>query len=131
MTSPNLQSFMKAKMNETDQHHLDPGQRAELVNTFIFHALGLRDVKDVIEQPLYWDLLCFNFQMISRFAIEIQDEGFILAVKQVHSFMHSLHYSGAVGEDSFLGPERDEHEGIWVDRIEGFIVEEGKKNDEL
>ncbi len=121
MTTLNLQSFMKAKMDETDEHHLDPGQRAELVNTFIFHALGLDDPKDQAGEPLHWDLMCYSFQQLSRFAIQIQDENFMLAVKQVHSFMHSLHYSGAVGEEEFLGPARDEHERIWVERIEGFV----------
>jgi len=117
---PNLESYMEARMNEVDEHHLDPDQRAELVNTFIFHALGLTDPKDVIEQPLYYDLLCYCFQMLLKYAVSIEDENFFLAMKHVNTFMHSAHYSGAIGEDSFLGPERDEHERIWVERIEKY-----------
>jgi len=112
---------MKARMNSTDEAHLDPGQRAELVNTFILYALGLTDPKEAAEQPLHWDLLCYCFQMISLYAIQMQDEGFTLAVRQVHNFMHGIHYSGVIEEDLFLGPARDEHEKIWVDRIEGLI----------
>jgi len=120
----NLKSYMKARVNEMDEAHLDPGQRAELVNTFIFHALGLSR-EDTIEQPLYWDLICYNIEMISLYAVGMQDENFLAAVKVVSNFMYSTHYSGALGEDSFLGPEREEHEGIWVERIERFTVEEG------
>lgn len=119
--SSNLKSYMKARLDEVDEHHLDPGQRAELVNTFIQHALGLSNPKEAIEQPLYWDIMCYCFQMISHYAVQMQDEEFLLAVKQVHNFMHSVHYSGVIGEDSFLGPERDEHERIWVERIERFL----------
>lgn len=122
--SKNLASFMKAKMSEMDEHHLEPKERADLVNSFIFHALGLDDPKDVIEQPLYWDLLCYCFQMLSSHAIALGDEGFLGVIKALNSYMHSIHYSGAVGEDTFLGPEREEHERIWVERIEGLIEEE-------
>jgi len=116
-----LQDFAKERMKNVDEAHLDPDQRAELVNSFIFHALGLNDPKDVIEQPLYWDLLCYCFEMLLKYAIVREDRNTLLAMKQVNSFMHSAHYSGRIGEDSFLGPDRDEHEKIWVERIEKFV----------
>jgi len=121
--SKNLKSFMRARVDEMDEAHLDPGQRAELVNSFIFHALGLKDPKDVIRQPLYWDLLCFCFEMISGYSIQMDDEGLVLACKHINGYMYSVHYSGTVGEDSFLGPEREEHEALWVEIIEGFMEE--------
>jgi len=118
----NLQAFMKAKMNETDEHHLDPGQRAELVNTFILSALGVKEA----EQPLYWDLICYSIKMLQLFAItqgEMDEGNFVKLTKILGGRIEALHYSGAIGEDSFLGPEREEHEGIWVDRIEKFLEE--------
>jgi len=121
---------MRARVNSTDEAHLDPGQRAELVNTFIFHALGLDDPKDAAEQPLYWDLLCYSFQMLSLYAIQMQDEEFTLNVRQMDGFMHGIHYSGVIEEEGFLGPSRDEHERIWVERIERFTVEEGLGREE-
>ena len=123
--SKSLQAFMRARVDSTDEAHLDPAQRAELVNTFIFHALGLEDPKDVIAQPLYWDLICYNIEMLKLYAINMEDEGLVAAVKILHSFMHSAHYSGVIGEESFLGPSREEHERLWVERIERFTVEEG------
>jgi len=126
--SISLDAFMKARMHQMDEAHLDLDQRAELVNTFIFHALGLVEREDVIEQPLYWDLLCYCFQMLLRYAVELGDEGFLLAMKQINSFMHSAHYSGVVGEEGFLGPEREEHERIWVERIERFIRDGEEEN---
>jgi len=122
MTKPkNLKSFMRARVKEMDEAHLDPGQRAELVNSFIFHALGLEDPKDVIGQPLYWDLLCYNIEMLSLYLVNMEDENLLMAVKQINNFMYSVHYAGAIGEDSFLGPAREEHEEIWVERIERFV----------
>jgi len=118
----NLKSFMRAKVSETDEAHLDPGQRADLVNSFIFHALGLEDPKDVIEQPLYWDLLCYNVEMLSLYAVNMEDENLVNAIKLVNSYIYSVHYAGVKGEDSFLGPARDEHEKIWVERIERFLL---------
>ena len=123
--SKSLQAFMRARVDSTDEAHLDPAQRAELVNTFIFHALGLEDPMDVIAQPLYWDLICYNIEMLKLYAINMEDEGLVAAVKILHSFMHSAHYSGVIGEESFLGPSREEHERLWVERIERFTVEEG------
>ncbi len=128
--SASLQAFFRARMTSTDEAHLDPGQRAELVNTFIFHALGLSEPKDAAEQPLHWDLLCYSFQMLLLYADQMQDEQFSIAMKMVDSFMHGIHYSGVIGEEEFLGPEREEHEGIWVDRIEGFMKEEGSGREE-
>jgi hypothetical protein len=112
----NLKSFMRAKVSEMDENHLDPGGRAELVNSFIFHALGLEDPKEIIEQPLYWDLLCYNMEMLSLYAVNMEDENLILAVKYINNYMYSLHYSGEVDVDSFLGPGKIEHEDIWVRR---------------
>lgn len=120
--SISLEAFMRAREKQMDEAHLDPGQRAELVNTFIHYALGLTKREDVIEQPLYWDLLCYSFQMISRFAIQAADPDFLQIVKALNSYMNSIHYSGELGQEDWLGPEREEHEGIWVDRIE-FVKE--------
>ena len=112
----NLKSFMQAKVSEMDENHLDPGERAELVNSFIFHALGLEDPKEIIEQPLYWDLLCYCMEMLSLYAVNMEDENLILAVKYINNYMYSLHYSGEVDVDSFLGPGRIGHEDIWAGR---------------
>ena len=119
--SKNLKSFMKAKVSEMDENHLDPGERADLVNSFIFHALGLENPKEVIEQPLYWDLLCYNMEMLSLYAVNMEDENLILAVKYINNYMYSLHYSGKVDVDSFLGPGRIEHEDTWAGRSKRII----------
>jgi len=119
--SPNLKSFMRAKVADMDEAHLDPGERADLVNSFIFHALGLQDPKDEIKQPLYWDLLCFCFEMLSTYGIAMEDENFMLAVKHINQYMYSVHYAGAKGIDTYLGPPKEEHEALWVEIIEGFI----------
>jgi len=47
--------------------------------------------------------------------LQMKDANLLIAMRQVNSFMHSLHYSGVMGEEGFLGPERDEHEGVWVE----------------
>jgi len=119
-----LDAFMKARMAQIDEAHLDPVERADLVNSFFFHALELHEPKDVLEQPLYWDLICFCFGMLSRHTVLLEDENLLLAVKHVNNFMYSLHYSGALGEEAFLGPDREAHEKIWAERIESVMKDE-------
>jgi len=63
-------------------------------------------------QPLYWDLLCYNIEMLSLYATNLEDESFLAAVKVVSNYMYSVHYSGVIDEDTFLGPSREEHEKI-------------------
>ena len=121
--SINLQSYMRARVDQMNEAHLDPTQRAELVNTFIQKALGLNEVV----QPDYWDLICYSAKMLQLYAISNSDvdEGRLKKlIDLVVGAIESIHYSGAIGEDSFLGPTREEHEGIWVDRIERFGVKE-------
>lgn len=128
--SKTLKSFMKAKVAEMDEAHLDPGERADLVNTFIFRALGLDGPEDVIKQPLYWDLICYCFEMLSNHAVVLEDEDFLMAMKHVNNMMYSIHYAGVVGEESFLGPEREKHKQVWVERIERVVEEEGPGREE-
>lgn len=119
----NLASFMKARVEQMDEAHLDPGQRAELVNTFIQHALGITEKEEGIEQPLYWDMICYCSKMLQLhgMAHSGSDPELMKLLLLINEKLEHMHYSGAVGEDSFLGPEREEHERIWVERIERFI----------
>lgn len=122
----NLKSFMRARVNEMDEAHLDPAQRAELVNTFIQYALGMRGKEEGIGQPLYWDLICYCFKMLQLHGMAHSgvDPELMKLLLIIDEKLEHIHYSGVLGESSFLGPGREEHEKLWVERIERFIDKE-------
>jgi len=127
MTKLNLESFRKAKMSQLDEAHLDPQDRANLINEFFALALDLDKPEDIVQYPLYWDILCFCFEMLNGFILQMEEKPVMQAAQFINNYMYSIHYSGAVGETDFLGPNREEHEKIWRDRIAKFesVGEEG------
>ena len=133
MSSPTRSSndLLNAKIKSRDSSHLDPSERAELVNQFIFNALGLTDSKDTIKHPLYWDLLSYCVEMINLYAFaqaqssvgedaQVFSQQFMQATKLVNNLFHSIHYSLPDGSPE-LGPSRKDHEDIWAKRMEDYI----------
>ncbi len=118
-----LESTLRKRVKQRDLEHLDPNERADLVNSFIFHALALEDPKDAVEHPLYWDLLSWCVEMIALYAQSLASAGetsLMVPAVDLSRMFYSLHYS--LPDDSpELGPEREEHEEIWVERIEEWI----------
>lgn len=113
-------SLVKKRIAARDASHLSPEERAELVLTFIYAALGLDNTRDLIHQPLYSDLMYFALNMLNMHSISIQDEDLIDMMKAVNSHMYATHYS--LPEDSpALGPSRDEHKEIWEERIKEYF----------
>jgi hypothetical protein len=99
--------------------HLDPNERADRVNTFIFMALGLDRIEDLIAHPLYWDIVCFCQEFLNAFALGSGDRDYIMLARTMNSFIYGTHYS--IPDDSpQLGPNRREHDNIWAERIEAF-----------
>jgi hypothetical protein len=116
---PQPDDLLKHQIKERDHKHLDPSERAEFVNTFFFHALGLDSGEDFVENPLYWDLIMYANEMILLYAFGIQDEQLLALMKHVNSHLYSLHYS-IPGDSPELGPSRDEHKRVWEKRIEDY-----------
>lgn len=114
-----VDKFLKMRIEDRDKKFLSPNERAEYVNTFIFMALGLEDAKDMIEQPLYFDLICYNFEMLNLFALGVEDEHLVKLMKVVSSHMYSTYYS-LPDDHEMLGPSREEHTKLWQERIEAF-----------
>jgi hypothetical protein len=118
-----LDDLLKKRIAERDEKHLDPSERAELVNSFIFLALALEDPHDVIKQPLYWDFLSYAVELLNIYAQELAIAGepeVLQIMRLLNKYMKSLHYS--LPDDSpELGPAREEHEALWTKRIEDYV----------
>jgi len=106
----------KERIAYIDSLHLDPVERAEKVQEFLFTALRIDSEKGSITNPLFWDLLCYCSQLFAVYAIQIQD-GSVDFAKSMNSYLMSRHYSLPEDHPS-LGPSRAEHTQIWLDRIE-------------
>jgi len=123
------EEFIKSRMEVVDGKHLSVDQRASLVNSLIFHALGLTKPADAVEQPLYWDLICYSMEMLSIFIVQTcegtNDYKTIETVKRLNAFIYSIHYSLS-DNDAMLGPGREEHEEIWLERLERLDVWDNK-----
>jgi hypothetical protein len=115
-----MNEILLKRISDRDSKHLDPGERAELVNSFIWTALGIEDPKDAIEHPLYWDLLCWCEQMLLLFAMSVEHQELLGLMKLVQKQWMSLHYSLPDGEPE-LGPSKEEHEKLWTERIDYLI----------
>jgi hypothetical protein len=121
MTKLDLNAFKRAKLAQLDEAHLDPQDRANLVNEFFALTLDLEKPEDIVQYPLYWDILCFCFEMLNGFILQMEDKNVIRAARFINDYMYSIHYSGEVNETDFLGPSREDHEKIWAERIAKFI----------
>jgi len=107
---------MLSRIEHVDSLHLDPVERAELVQEFLFKALRLDGERGSVTHPLFWDLLCYASQLFNVYAIQTQD-GSLDFAKHLNSYLMSRHYS-VPDDHSCLGPSREEHKQIWLDRIE-------------
>ena len=112
-----LKKKRDAHLDERDSLYLSPSERANLVITMIFMQLDLEEPKDAIEQPVFSDLLSFCIEFLGMWALQLDDEGLTRLVKQLSRTFYILHYSYPDGHPA-LGPHRDEHEKIWMKRIE-------------
>jgi hypothetical protein len=115
-----LDSLLRKKIAATDAKHLDPAERAELVNSFFFYALGLTNAEDMIEHPLYWDLLCYCVNFVLLFAYSAEDTELLDLMILVNNHVCSLHYAMPEGSPEF-GLPRDEHTELWHSRIKSHI----------
>jgi hypothetical protein len=127
MSDKTLEGFMEARVKEVDNLHLDPSQRATYVNSLIFHALGLEGAKDAVEQPLYWDLICYCMEMLNIYVVQTcmdtEDRDTIVTLKKLNSFIYSIHYS--LPEDSpMLGPDKLAHTQLWEERLISLVGED-------
>lgn len=113
-----MEKYIKARIHEVDEKHLDPEQRAQLVNTFIINALGYPNgYPDPSTNNLHWDLTCFCVEFMNRFAQNIGAEPLLVAQKVISDLVYNLHYDVNTKSEA-LGPGRDEEEKVWVERIE-------------
>lgn len=119
-----MEKYIKARIHEVDEKHLDPEQRAQLVNTFILTALDHPNgYPDPQTNPLYWDIACFCLEFLNRFAHNVGAEPLLVAQKVVSDFMYTVHYDVDMKSES-LGPGRDEEERVWVERIKNVNLAE-------
>ena len=120
MPSPDIipiESLAKRRVGERDEKYLSPSERATLVNTLLFHSLGLDSPSDAITNPLYWDLICYCMEMLSLYFVQLGDERALVSLKLLNNIIYSYHYSVPDGT-AILGPDRAEHEAIWKGRLE-------------
>lgn len=137
MSEKDLQGFMEARVKEVDENSLSPSERATFVNSLIFHALGLEGAEDAVQQPLYWDLICYCMEMLNIYVVQTcmdtEDRDSIVNLKKLNSFIYSIHYS--LPDDSpMLGPGKLAHTQIWGDRLLSLTGEEdgeGKRGQEV
>ena len=120
-----MDDLLKKRIDLRDSSHLDPAERAELVNSFLFTALGIDNPEEAVKHPLYWDLICWCSQMLALFAMGVQETKLLEVAKAVNGQIMSIHYSLPDGEPE-LGPGRDEHEAIWYERIEELLKMRGQ-----
>lgn len=120
-----MDNKLQARVKARDAKHLDPTERAELVNSFLFAALGIEDPEEAVAHPLYWDLLCWCSQMLALFALGVGETDLLNIAKAMNQQIMSLHYALPEGEPE-LGHERDLHEQLWHERIRSLLGEEGK-----
>ena len=112
--------WFQSQISARDAKHLNPDERAELVNSFIFHALALESPEEVIEHPLYWDLLCYNFEMLLLYAQSSGDDTLFTMMRKVNNYLHAQYYS-LPPDAPQLGPSRDDHKALWIKRIEEYL----------
>lgn len=117
-TSPDR--WFQNQISARDVKHLTPDERAELVNSFLFHALALESPEDVIAHPLYWDIVCFCWEMLLLYAQNSGDDTLLAMMKKINNYMHAQHYSLPENAPQ-LGPSRDEHKKLWIKRIEEYL----------
>ena len=106
-----------SRIKEVDSIYLDPKERANLVTTLLFQALDMQDPLDIFENLLFWDLICFSTEMLNAYALQSSEEELIELAKLWNSQIYSRHYSLPEGHEC-LGPKRDEHEAMWMKRVE-------------
>lgn len=126
-TLKKLNELVGSRMEDRDDHHLDPTERAEVVQEFLFVALGLDGPEDAVENPLFWDLISYASQVFAAYAIQSEDGEALDLAKKLSHYVHSRHYS--VGDNHpILGPGKEKHLKVWVKRIkdlqEVFLDEE-------
>lgn len=118
-TSLGLNHFLKERIKQRDSTYLDPTSRANLVNTLLFRVLGLEDPKDIIKNPLFWDLVCFCTEVLNVYALQSDEEENLALAKAWSNLIYSRHYS-LPDDHNALGPEKEEHEKWWLEMIEGI-----------
>ena len=111
-------SLTEGRRKDRDKKHLDPTERANLINTFILHSLGLNHPEDLARNPLFWDLTCYSTEMLNAFALQSGEDDMLALAKAWSNTIFSRHYSFPDGMNA-LGPSRDRHEQIWLERIDG------------
>lgn len=112
-----LKARAEDRVNSVNEDYLEPEARADYVNSLFFHALGLHEPSDMIEQPLYWDLVSFSIHFIGHWAQVSQSEDIINLVRAINSYFYSMHY-GFDSNHPALGPGVEAHRKIWKDRLE-------------
>lgn len=115
-----VDALVGARIATRDARHLDPSERAELFQSFLFHALDLTGPDEYIQHPLYWDLLSFCIEQISLFGSTAGDERLEQLVKILSKHFYSLHYSFP-DDAPQLGLDREAHKAEWIELIEGYI----------
>jgi hypothetical protein len=111
-----FEEFAKGRVEARNEAHLAPNERAELVNTLMFHALGIDDPSDMITHPLYWDILCYCCEMMNLYASQVGSENMLKAQKYINAEFYSHHYS-VPDDHAILGPGKKIHRAIWNARL--------------
>lgn len=118
-----MEAFARAKLEATvrerDSWNLSPEERANLINTYFITKLGedLIDPKNgQVKGPEFWDLICYSVNLVSAFAISLEEEMLTRLARAISNHIYSMHYSLPKGHE-YLGPQRDEHHDRWMSRI--------------
>lgn len=121
MSSPKgVNALIQRRIEIRDTRTLNPSERADLVNTFIFHSLGLTSPQDVVKNPLFWDLVCFACEFMNLTAKTLDDPLFLELQKQVNGFIYQMHYSLPEGDDA-INLSKEDHRKIWETRSQVAI----------
>lgn len=121
-------SLKDERIKRRDKAHLDPGERADLVNSFLFDALGLESVEALVSNPMLWDLVSYATEFIGLYAIQSGDEKLETLAKMWSKQIYSLHYSVPDGHE-ILGPDRETHVERWDALRRALKIKRGEEDE--
>jgi hypothetical protein len=107
-------AMRKTRMEERDKLHLAPDERAQIITGALAEIFGITDAESFVQNPFYWDMVCFSIEMLGAFAISSEDDHTRTLARSLSQQIYSIHYSVPDGHE-ILGPERDTHSAQWED----------------
>jgi hypothetical protein len=124
-----FQQKMDERIAARDLKKLDPTERAQFVHELIFWALDLHEDDAIITGFVLWDILCFCVHMLNQYALQLQDDEFMLMARVVNTWLFTVHYN--MEETALqLGPGRVQHIEFWKSQLYEPLEEEAQEQEQ-